>query len=78
MGEREVPVAFKKPAPEPEKRKPELVARCKQSPESDFWVTIGAAWSTKLDGGKTGYSVKLHIVPVNWDGDFLLMPPKEE
>ena len=71
-------VAFKKPAPEPEKRKPEFVARCKQSPESDFWVTIGAAWTAKLADGKTGYSVKLHTVPTRWDGDFLLMPPKEE
>lgn len=68
----------KQAKPEPEARKPVLVARCKQSPESDFWVTIGAAWTADLGGGKTGYSVKLHTVPTNWNGDFLLMPPKEQ
>ena len=60
-----------------EKRKPDLVARCKQSPDSDFWITIGAAWTAKIGDG-TGYSVKLHTVPTHWNGDFLLMPPKEE
>ena len=58
---------------EPESRKPDFVARCKQSPQSDFWITVGAAWSFK-DG--TGYSVKLHSIPTNWDGDFILLPPK--
>ena len=58
MGEREDPVVFKKQAkPEPEARKPTLIARCKQSPDSDFWVTIGAAWPADLGGGKAGFSV---------------------
>ena len=60
-----------------EKRKPDLVARCKQSPDSDFWITIGAAWTAKIGDG-TGYSVRLHMIPTNWNGDLLLMPPKEE
>lgn len=62
---------------EKEKRKPDFVVRCKQSPDSDFWNTIGAAWSANING-VTGYSVRLHTVPVNWDGSFLLMPPKED
>ena len=80
MGESEVEMSnLKKPAKaEPEARKPTLIARCKQSPDSDFWVTIGAAWPADLGGGKTGFSVKLHTVPTRWDGDFLLMPPKDE
>ena len=54
---------------EPEKRKPDFVVRCKQSPDSDFWQTIGAAWSADING-KTGYSVRLHLIPTNWDGSF--------
>jgi len=67
----------KQAKPEPDKRKPELVARTKQSPDSDFWVTIGAAWSADING-QAGWSVKLHTVPTNWDGSFLLMPPKTD
>lgn len=62
---------------EEEKRLPDLVARCKQSPDSEFWVTIGAAWTADING-KKGYSVRLHTLPVNFDGSFLLMPPKED
>lgn len=73
-------VFIKKAAPKKEeenKRKPDLIARCKQSPDSDFWITVGAAWSADING-KEGYSVKLHSAPIDWDGSFLLMPPKEE
>ncbi len=59
-----------------EKRRPDFVVRAKQSPQSEFWQTIGAAWSADING-KTGYSVKLHLVPTDWDGSFLLMPPLE-
>ena len=62
---------------EPEKRRPDFVVRCKQSVDSDFWTTIGAAWSAEI-AGKPGYSVKLHLIPTSWDGSFLLMPPKDE
>lgn len=64
-------------AKEPEKRKPDFVVRCKQSTDSDFWTTIGAAWSADING-KAGYSVRLHLIPTSWDGSFLLMPPKDE
>lgn len=74
-GRKEAQMASKKE--EPEKRKPDLIARAKQSPDSDFWITIGAAWTAKI-GDKEAYSVKLHTAPINWDGDFLLMPPKDE
>ena len=76
MGESEAVVASKKEK-EPEKRKPDFVVRCKQSPDSDFWQTIGAAWSAEISG-KTGYSVRLHFIPTDWDGSFLLMPPLED
>jgi hypothetical protein len=61
---------------EKEKRQPDFVVRCRQSPDSDFWQTIGAAWSANING-ETGYSVRLHAIPTNWDGSFLLLPPKE-
>jgi len=57
-----------------EKHQPEFVCRCKQSIDSDFWMTIGAAWTADI-AGKPGYSVKLHSIPTSWDGSFLLMPP---
>ena len=56
------------------KRQPDFVCRTKQSRDSDFWQTIGAAWSANI-GGKAGYTVKLHTIPTSWDGTFLLMPP---
>lgn len=75
------PMAFMKKAAskkeEEEKRQPDLIARCKQSPDSDYWLTCGAAWIADING-KKGYSVRLHTLPVNFDGSFLLMPPKEE
>lgn len=67
----------KEAAREPDKRQPDFVVRCKQSIDSDFWMTIGAAWSADIHG-KTGYSVRLHMIPTSWDGSFLLMPPKDE
>lgn len=65
------------PSKKDEKRQPDFVCRTKQSPGSDFWVTIGAAWSADING-KTGYTVKLHTIPTSWDGSFLLMPPLPE
>jgi hypothetical protein len=58
---------------EGEKRRPDFVARCKQAPGSDYWMTIGAAWSYR--NGEPGFSVRLNAVPIDWDGTFLLMPP---
>ena len=55
-------------------RKPAYIARAKQSPDSDFMVTIGAAWPFKEGDGLV---VKLQMTPTKWDGDFILVPPKE-
>lgn len=65
---------------EPEKRHPDFIVRAKQAADSEYWVTIGAAWEAKFKDGATGYSVKINNMPVNWNGDCLLMrplPPKE-
>jgi hypothetical protein len=38
------------------------------------WYSCGAAWNVK-DGG---ISIRLNVLPVGeWDGSFLLLPPKE-
>lgn len=62
----------------PEKRHPDFVVRAKQSPDSEYWITIGAAWEANLKGGQKGYSLKINNMPVNWNGDALLMPPLEQ
>ena len=49
-------------------------ARAKQSPDSDFMVTIGAAWPFNEGDGLV---VNLNLIPTNWDGKFILVPPKE-
>lgn len=72
---------FKKAAkddPKPEKHQPAFIVRAKQSADSDFWDTIGAAWPANFKDGSTGYSVKINKMPVNWNGDCLLMKPKKE
>jgi hypothetical protein len=53
--------------------KPKWTARVRQHPDSEYWQTIGAAWPTK-DGG---ISVKLHSIPTQWNGDVLLIEPKD-
>ena len=58
----------------PKGNKPKYIARAKQDPEGDYMQTIGAAWDFK-DG--EGYVVKLQFIPVNWDGSFILVTPKE-
>lgn len=62
-------------ANQPKGDKPVFVARAKQRPNEDFMTTIGAAWPFK-DG--EGFVVKLHSTPVQWDGSFILVPPKDE
>jgi len=54
--------------------KPVFNARAKKGPESEYMTTIGAAWAFK-EG--EGYVVRLESLPVNWDGSFILVPPKE-
>jgi len=43
--------------------------------KDDVWVTMGAAWSAQLKDNVTGYSLKINMMPVQWNGDALLMPP---
>lgn len=63
--------------PKEEKRAPDYVVRARQSPESEFWQTIGAAWIANFKDGSTGISVKINHQPMGWNGDCLLMRPKE-
>jgi len=55
--------------------RPAFHARVKQSPDSDYMVTIGAAWTFK-EG--TGLVVHLNLIPTNWDGKFILVTPKHD
>ncbi len=55
-------------------KRPDFVIRSRQSPDSDFFVTIGAAWEVEVKGEKA-FSVRLHTVPTNWDGSCLMLPP---
>jgi hypothetical protein len=57
------------------KRRPDFIVRAKDG-ESEFWHTLGAAWS--FTNGKPGYAVRLNLVPTNFDGSFILIPPLEE
>lgn len=70
--------AAKKEEKPPEKRQPDYVVRAKQSPDSDYWDTIGAGWTANFKDGSTGISVKINRQPIGWNGDCLLMRPKEE
>ena len=55
--------------------KPVFNVRARREPDSEYMTTIGAAWKFKQG---EGYVVKLHSVPVNWDGSIVLVPPKDE
>ena len=69
-----------KPAPKQEEKKgekPTLIARAKQSPDSDYYMTIGAAWEFTKDGASC-FSVRLTSIPTNWDHSLVLMPPLPE
>jgi hypothetical protein len=59
----------------PKGNPPVYVARAKQSPDSDFMQTIGAAWSFNQGDGLV---VTLHFIPTQWDGKLILVPPKED
>ncbi len=58
-----------------DKRKPVYIARAKENPDSDRWMTIGACWDFK-DG--EGYAVRLNALPTNWDGSFILVEPLKD
>ena len=55
--------------------KPVMIARAKHEEDSDYMQTIGAAWDFKEGEGLV---VKLNFIPTNWNGDFILVKPKEE
>lgn len=55
--------------------KPDFIAKAKQSEDSDYMHILGAAWKWK---NGDGYVVKLATVPTNWDGSFILTPPKAD
>jgi hypothetical protein len=59
------------------REKPTFVVRAPDPHNPGRWLTLGAAWEKKLEGGATGYSVKLNTVPVGsgWDGTLMLLPP---
>ena len=59
----------------PKGNKPKFIARAKKAEESDYMQTIGAAWPFKEGGGLV---IKLDMLPTNWNGDFILVPPKED
>ncbi len=55
--------------------KPKYIARAKKEESSDHMQTIGAAWPFKEGEGLV---IKLDMTPTNWNGDFILVPPKED
>jgi len=55
--------------------RPVYNVRAKTDQEADVMTTIGAVWPFK-DGD--GFVMRLQLVPVNWDGSCILVPPKEE
>lgn len=58
--------------------RPKFAARARLTPDGD-WVTIGQAWSHEQSyTHEQAYEVRLHSVPINWDGSFLLMPIPEK
>jgi hypothetical protein len=54
--------------------KPVYNVRARQDPDNDFMVTIGAVWP--FENGD-GFVVRLHILPIQWDGSMILVKPKE-
>lgn len=63
--------------------RPDFILRARQAPDKDgkpseFFQTIGAAWSLEVNG-QQAYSVKLQSIPVGgWDGSLIMLPPKAE
>jgi hypothetical protein len=56
----------------PKGSRPVYNARAKQSPDSEYMTTIGAAW--RFNDGD-GLVVRLNFLPL--DGQFILVLPKE-
>jgi hypothetical protein len=47
--------------------KPQYIVFARQSPDSDFMVTVGAGWKFE-----DGIVLRLDLVPTKWDGVVLL------
>jgi hypothetical protein len=73
-----------------EGRKPAFVLRARQSQtpeqvrrrEAPFYTQIGAAWPVSWNDKETGevvnaFSVKLNNLPLQFDGDCIMVPYKE-
>jgi hypothetical protein len=58
-------------------KRPDYVIRCRQAPDSDFYLTIGAAWRVQVNG-EDAFSIKLTSIPTNWGGSALMLVPKDE
>ena len=59
----------------PKGARPVYNARVKQRSDSDFMMTIGAAWPFNEGDGLV---VTLNMIPFNWDGKFILVSPKDD
>ena len=55
--------------------RPQYIVRARQDPDNDYMQTVGAAWCFKEGDG---YVVKIHSLPVNWNGDLILVVPKDD
>lgn len=59
-------------------KRPDFVVRARTEPGVDAsFKTIGACWKIEVNG-EEGLSVKLHSLPINWDGSCMVVVPKEE
>jgi hypothetical protein len=47
----------------------------KDESDRDIFVTVGAAWPF---GSGEGFNVRINMLPVNFDGTLMLIPPKDE
>jgi hypothetical protein len=47
----------------------------KDESDRDIFVTVGAAWPF---GSGEGFNVRINMLPVNFDGTLMLVPPKDE
>lgn len=74
-GERELSMAKAKAGDKPKGAKPIYNARARASPDGEYMQTIGAAWPFEKGDGLV---VKLQFIPTDWNGDFILVPPKDD
>ena len=55
--------------------KPQYVALARQSPDSEFMVTVGVGWNVKECDSIV---LRLDLLPTKWDGTVLLTRGKNE